>query len=55
MSEAHGVWTSDQVALILIDYQKEMFESLKSETTSDEIDLNVRLLIRTAKAFNLNP
>jgi nicotinamidase-related amidase len=37
----------------LIDYQKEMFENVKSETTPDEIDLNVRFLIRTAKAFNI--
>src|SRR6266702_4847552 len=53
MSEAHGVWTSEEVALILIDYQKEMFENVKSETTPDEIDLNVRFLIRAAKAFNI--
>ncbi|MER8941488.1 isochorismatase family protein [Mesorhizobium sp. M0915] len=53
MSEAHGVWTAEQVALILIDYQKEMFEKVKSETTPDEIDLNVRFLIRAAKAFNI--
>ena len=53
MSEAPGVWTSEEVALLLIDYQKEMFENVKSETTPDEIDLNVRFLIRAAKAFNI--
>lgn len=53
MSHANGVWTSEEVALVLIDYQKEMFENVKSETTPDEIDLNVRLLIKAAKAFNI--
>jgi nicotinamidase-related amidase len=53
MGDANGVWTSENVALVLIDYQKEMFENVKSETTPDEIDLNVRFLIRTAKAFKI--
>ena len=53
MSEAHAVWTSEEVALVLIDYQKEMFDNVRSETTPDEIDLNVRFLIRSAKAFNI--
>jgi nicotinamidase-related amidase len=53
MGNANGVWTSEKVALVLIDYQKEMFENVKSETTPDEIDLNVRFLIKTAKAFNI--
>jgi len=41
------------VALVLIDYQKEMFENVKSETRPDEIELNVRFLIRAARAFNI--
>jgi nicotinamidase-related amidase len=45
---------SEEVALVLIDYQKEMFENVKSETTPDEIDLNVRLLIRAVKAFRIS-
>lgn len=53
MQSKNGVWKSEDVALVLIDYQKEMFENVKSETTSDEIDLNVRLLIKAAKAFNI--
>jgi nicotinamidase-related amidase len=53
MSDANGVWTSEEVALVLIDYQKEMFEKVKSETAADEIELNVRFLIRAAKAFNI--
>ena len=38
---------------MLIDYQKEMFESIRSETSTDLIDLNVRLLVKAAKAFNM--
>lgn len=53
MSNVNGVWTSEEVALVLIDYQEEMFANLKSETTADEVDLNVRFLIRAAKAFKI--
>lgn len=53
MSGADGIWTSEEVALVLIDYQKEMFENVRSETTPAEIDLNVRLLIKAAKAFDI--
>jgi len=53
MSKPKGVWASEDVALVLIDYQKEMFENVKSETTPAQIDLNVRFLIRAAKAFNI--
>ena len=30
-----GVWTSDDCALVLIDYQPEQFESIRSETPAD--------------------
>jgi len=53
MSNANGVWTSEEVALVLIDYQEEMFANVKSEATADEIELNVRFLTRAAKAFNI--
>ena len=53
MSHGAGVWTSEQVALVLIDYQKEMFENIRSETTADQVELNVRLLIKAAKAFDI--
>jgi nicotinamidase-related amidase len=53
MNHATGVWTSEEVALVLIDYQKEMFENIRSETTPDQIELNVRLLIKAAKAFDI--
>jgi nicotinamidase-related amidase len=47
------VWTDQECALVLIDYQKEMFDSIRSETSSALAELNVRLLARTAKAFNM--
>ncbi len=53
MSKDQGVWTYEDSALVLIDYQKEMFESIRSETSADLIDLNVRLLAKAAKAFNM--
>lgn len=28
-----GVWTYQDCALVLIDYQKEMFDSIRSETS----------------------
>ncbi len=53
MSKSQGVWTYEDSALILIDYQKEMFDSVRSETSAELIDLNVRLLIKAARAFNM--
>jgi nicotinamidase-related amidase len=53
MSKGKGVWTYEDSALVLIDYQKEMFEGVRSETRVELIDLNVRLLIKAAKAFNV--
>src|SRR6185503_10238369 len=47
------VWTADDCALVLIDYQKEMFEVIRSETSADLVELHVRLLARTAKAFDM--
>jgi len=46
-------WTYDDCALLLIDYQKEMFEVIRSETDADLVELNVRLLAKTAKAFDV--
>jgi nicotinamidase-related amidase len=48
-----GVWTADDCALLLIDYQNEMFEVIRSETSADLVELNVRLLAKTAKAFDM--
>jgi nicotinamidase-related amidase len=53
MSKGQSVWTYEDSALMLIDYQKEMFESIRSETSADLIDLNVRLLVKAAMAFNM--
>src|SRR5260221_10369530 len=53
MNSDLGVWTADDCALVLIDYQKEMFEVIRSETDADLVELHVRLLARTAKAFDM--
>jgi nicotinamidase-related amidase len=53
MNRHQGVWTYEDSALVLIDYQKETFENIRSETSADLIDLNVRLLARAAKAFDV--
>jgi nicotinamidase-related amidase len=52
-SNITGIWKHEDAALILIDYQKEMFDTVRSETPADLIDLNVRLLIKAAKAFDM--
>src|SRR6266516_2165742 len=41
----------DDCALVLIDYQKEMFEVVRSETSADLVEMHVRLLAKSAKAF----
>ena len=53
MIKDQSVFTYEDSALVLIDYQKEMFENIRSETSADLIDLNVRLLIKAAKAFEI--
>ena len=53
MNRDLGVWTNEDCALVLIDYQKEMFEVIRSETSPDLVDLNVRLLAKAAKAFDM--
>ena len=53
MNRDLGVWTYEDCALVLIDYQKEMFEVIRSETNADLVELNVRLLAKTAKAFDM--
>ena len=53
MNKDLGVWTSEECALVLIDYQKEQLESIRSETPADLIELHVRFLIRTARAFGV--
>src|SRR6476469_7292426 len=53
MTNDLGVWTADDCALVLIDYQKEMFEVIRSEPSADLVEMQVRLLAKTAKAFGL--
>lgn len=53
MTKSKGVWKYEDSALLLIDYQKEMFDTVRSETPAELIDLNVRLLIKAAKAFGM--
>jgi nicotinamidase-related amidase len=53
MNKDLGVWTYKDCALVLIDYQKEMFEVIRSETDADLVELNVRLLAKTAKALDV--
>jgi nicotinamidase-related amidase len=38
---------------VLIDYQNEMFEVIRSETPADLVELHVRLLAKTAKAYGM--
>jgi nicotinamidase-related amidase len=53
MTKDLGVWTADDCALVLIDYQQEMFEVIRSEASADLVELHVRLLARTAKAYDV--
>ena len=34
-----GVWKAEDCALVLIDYQDNMFEVIRSETTADGVEL----------------
>src|SRR6202167_2643419 len=53
MTKDLGVWTADDCALVLIDYQNEMFEVIRSETSADLVEMHVRLLAKSAKAFDM--
>ena len=53
MNRELGVWTYEDCALVLIDYQNEMFEVIRSETQADLVELNVRLLAKTAQALDM--
>ena len=53
MTKELGVWTADDCALVLIDYQTEMVEVIRSETNADLVELHARLLAKTAKAFDV--
>jgi nicotinamidase-related amidase len=53
MNRELGVWTYEDCALVLIDYQKEMFEVIRSETDAALVELHVRLLAKIAKALDM--
>jgi nicotinamidase-related amidase len=53
MTKDLGVWSADDCTLVLIDYQKEMFEVIRSETSADLVEMHVRLLARAAKGFDM--
>ena len=53
MNKELGVWTYEDCTLVLIDYQKEMFEVIRSETDSDLVELHVMLLAKIAKALEM--
>ena len=53
MNRDLGVWTNEDCALVLIDYQPEQFASIRSETPADLIELHARWLARAAKAFDV--
>lgn len=48
-----AVWNHDEVALLLIDYQPEMFWQIRSETSARLIELNTLFLIRVARAMDI--
>jgi nicotinamidase-related amidase len=48
-----AVWRAEDCALVLIDYQNEMFEVIRSATDKDLVELHVRLLAKTAKAYGM--
>ena len=52
-SAQQAVWNHDEVALLLIDYQPEMFGNIRSETKAAQVELNTRFLIKIAKALNI--
>jgi hypothetical protein len=52
MNRDLGVRTYKDCALVPIDYQEEMFGAIRSGTSADLVEVNVRLLAKTAKAFD---
>lgn len=46
------IWDASEVALIVVDYQEEMFRQIRSSDPA-EVELNMKLLINSAKAFNI--
>ena len=53
MTSDLGVWKAEDCALVLIDFQNEMFEVIRSETNAEMVELHVLLLAKTAKAYGV--
>jgi nicotinamidase-related amidase len=53
MTSDLGVWRAEDCALVLIDYQNEMFEVIRSGTSAEMVELHVRLLAKTARAYGM--
>lgn len=53
MTKELGVWKAEDCALVLIDYQDNLFEVIRSEIDADLVELNVLLLAKTAKAYGV--
>jgi nicotinamidase-related amidase len=53
MTKELGVWKAEDCALVLIDYQTNLFEVIRSETSAEMVELHVRLLAKTAKGFGM--
>ena len=53
MTKELGVRTADDYALVLIDDQKEMFEVIRSDTRAVLVEMDVGLLAKPAKAFDM--
>lgn len=53
MNRDLGVWTSEDSALVLIDYQPELLGAIRSETRADVVELHARWLAKTARAFDM--
>jgi nicotinamidase-related amidase len=53
MNSDLGVWTYEDCALVLVDYQQEMFEVIRSETDAKLVELHARLLAKIAKALGM--
>jgi nicotinamidase-related amidase len=49
---SQGIWDASECALILIDYQPEMFKAVRSMDPK-ELEMNIVTLTKTAKAFDI--
>jgi nicotinamidase-related amidase len=50
--KSNKIWDASEVALIIVDYQEEMFEKFRSSDPK-EIELNMKFIINAAKEFKI--